>query len=89
MYRRWLSRPPGEGWGLVPSSDLSRERINRRNAIKTIQTLPSSLGSRALLLRLGLLSSFSKSIHRRYDSLDGGSARRKDATYTQDNTNTE
>jgi hypothetical protein len=28
-------------------------------------------------------------IHRRQDSLDGGSARRKAATYTENNTNTE
>jgi hypothetical protein len=28
-------------------------------------------------------------IHSRWDSLDGGSARRKAATYTQNNTNTE
>jgi hypothetical protein len=33
--------------------------------------------------------SVSWSIHRRWDSLDGGSARSKAATYTQNNTNTE
>jgi hypothetical protein len=33
--------------------------------------------------------SFLNPIHSRQDSLDGGSARRKAATYTQINTNTE
>jgi hypothetical protein len=33
--------------------------------------------------------SVSQSIHSRYDSLDGGSARRKAPTYTQNNTSTE
>jgi hypothetical protein len=36
-----------------------------------------------------LLFQFLNPISSRYDSLDGGSARRKVATYTQDNTNTE
>jgi hypothetical protein len=35
------------------------------------------------------LFQFRNPIHSRYDSLDGGSARRKAATYTQNNTNTE
>jgi hypothetical protein len=34
------------------------------------------------------LSQFLDSIHSRYDSLDGGSARRKASTYTENNTNT-
>jgi hypothetical protein len=33
------------------------------------------------------LFQFLKSVHSRYDSLNGGSARRKAATYTQNNTN--
>jgi hypothetical protein len=33
--------------------------------------------------------SFSWPLHRRHDSLKGGSASRKAATYTQNNTNTE
>jgi hypothetical protein len=35
------------------------------------------------------LYQFLDPIHCRYDSSDGGSASRKAATYTQDNTNTE
>jgi hypothetical protein len=35
------------------------------------------------------LFQFPNPIHSRKDSLDGGSARRKAATYTQNNTNTE
>jgi hypothetical protein len=35
------------------------------------------------------LLQFLNHIHSRYDSLDGGSALRKAATYTQDKTNTE
>jgi hypothetical protein len=36
-----------------------------------------------------LLFQFLDCIHRRYDALDEGSARRKASTYTQNNTNTE
>jgi hypothetical protein len=36
-----------------------------------------------------LLFQFLDLLHSRYDSLDGGSARLKAATYTQNNTNTE
>jgi hypothetical protein len=46
-------------------------------------------GSTALCWALASSSFPSFFLHRRYDSLDGGSARRKAATYTQDNTNTE
>jgi hypothetical protein len=42
----------------------------------------------SLLLGLGHFSVFNP-IHSRQNSLDGGSARRKGATYTQNNTNTE
>jgi hypothetical protein len=48
----------------------------------------SVYGSTALLLDLGRVS-VSWFLYSQYDSLDGGSARHKAATYTQDNTNTE
>jgi hypothetical protein len=38
---------------------------------------------------LGRYFQFLDPIHSQYDSLDGGSARRKVSTYTQDNINTE
>jgi hypothetical protein len=43
----------------------------------------------SLLLHLGRFSQFLNPIYSRQDSLDGGSVRREDATYTQNNTNTE
>jgi hypothetical protein len=39
-------------------------------------------GSTVLLLELGRFFQFFNPIHSRYDALDGGSARRKAATYT-------
>jgi hypothetical protein len=41
------------------------------------------------LLGLGRYFQFLALIHSRYDSLDGGWARRKVSSYTQNNTNTE
>jgi hypothetical protein len=51
-------------------------------------TKVSIYGSTALCWALVAFQFFNP-IHSRKDSLDGGSARRKAATYTQNNTNTE
>jgi hypothetical protein len=49
---------------------------------------PSINGSTALFWGPGRFYQFRNPIHSRLDSLDGESARRKDATYTQNSTNT-
>jgi hypothetical protein len=58
------------------------------NIWETSIYLSSYLGLYIPLLDLGCFQ-FLNPIHRRWDSLDGGSARRKAAAYTQNNTNTE
>jgi hypothetical protein len=54
-----------------------------------IEALVSIYGYTAVCWTLAAFFQFLDPIHSRYDSLDGGSARRKAATYTQNNTNTE
>jgi hypothetical protein len=68
-----------------PESILGTTRLN--SVPITVNYLPM-YGSTAQV-DLGRFFAVSKSIHSRWDSLDGGSASRKAATYTQNNRNIE
>jgi hypothetical protein len=83
----------------IPGSNLSRDfgdpteifhSFSQNFKDKVNITIYLSIyGSTDLLLDLGRFFQFLNPIHSREDSLDGGSAIRKAATYTQNNTNTE